>query len=128
MLPAGELEPPPSLKPSPRPNCKPKTRHIPIHARAYSAEALNQKYVVPQWPLNPSLPSPHDPNFAPGSYENAVAGDRFPQTAANVTMETCFQTSNGCMQCHYHAAAYGVDYSSILYNRVSKAHQAAQLC
>ena len=110
------------------------TRALPIPSTpvGYSTQDLNQKYqallagtvwenyelVVTQWPLSPSLPSPYDPSFNPGNYEDSLAGDPFPQTAANVTMETYFQTTNSCMQCHYHAAAYGVDYSWILYNRV----------
>lgn len=113
------------------------TRAVPIpdtpsNPPGYSTQELNQKYrallkgtvwenyrlIVTQWPLNPSLPSPYDPDFSPAIYQNALAGDPFPQDAANVTMETYYQTSSSCMQCHYHAAAYGVDYSWILYDRV----------
>ena len=113
------------------------TRAVPIPTTpsdppGYSTQALNKKYrallkgtvwenyrlVVTQWPLDPSLRSPYDPDFNPGNYENSLAGDPFPQRAANVTMETYFQTESSCMECHYHAAAYGVDYSWILYDRV----------
>jgi hypothetical protein len=114
------------------------TRALPIPSspadpEGYSTQDLNLKYqellagtvwenyelVGTQWPLNPSLRSPYDPDFIPDSeYASELAGNPFPQFVSNVSMETYFQTDNSCMQCHYHAAAYGVDYSWILYDRV----------
>lgn len=116
------------------------TRAVPIpttpnNPPGYSTQELNEKYrallkgtvwenyqlIVTQWPLNPSLPSPYNPQFDPENYQDNFAGDPFPQRAANVTMETYFQTTSSCMECHYHAAAYGVDYSWILFDRVINA-------
>jgi len=114
------------------------TRALPIPSTpddpsGYSTQALNVRYqellagtvwenyelIATQWPLNPSESSPYDPGFVPDDdYAPVLAGDPFPQFVANVSMETYFQTDNSCMQCHYHAAAYGVDYSWILYDRV----------
>ena len=106
----------------------PTTPNVP---EGYSTSELNKKYqellagtvfanyelVGTQWPTNPSLNSPYDVDFDPADYEGSLAGDPFPGRLANVTMETYFQT-NSCMKCHYHAAAYGVDYSWIVANRV----------
>lgn len=52
------------------------------------------RLVVTQWSLNPGLPSPFDPDFTPAMYQNTLAGDPCPQSAANVTMETYYQTSS----------------------------------
>ena len=105
----------------------------PNKPKGYSTAALNKKYqkllegtvwanyelVGTQWPTDPSQKSPYDPDFDPATYDDHkdFAGNPFPDHLANVTMETYFQT-NSCMQCHYHAAAYGVDYSWIVANRV----------
>ena len=113
------------------------TRAVPIpttpnNPPGYSTQELNQQYrallkgtvwenyqlIVTQWPLDSSLPSPYNPQFNPENYDDTFAGDPFPDYAANVTMETYFQKSSSCMECHYHAAAYGVDYSWILFDRV----------
>ena len=113
------------------------TRAVPIpttpnNPSGYSTQELNQQYrallkgtvwenyqlIVTQWPLDSSLPSPYNPQFNPENYDDTFAGDPFPDYAANVTMETYFQKSSSCMECHYHAAAYGVDYSWILFDRV----------
>jgi hypothetical protein len=117
------------------------TRALPIPSTpvvdgGYSTQDLNLKYrallagtvwenyelVVTQWPLDPSLRTPYDPDFIPPSFQPSFAGDPFPEVAANTTMETYFQTNDSCLECHYHAAAFGVDYSWILYDRVMKAH------
>ncbi|MEP3654197.1 MAG: hypothetical protein ABJO36_04805 [Litorimonas sp.] len=104
----------------------------PAQPAGYSTQALNTKYqklvggtvwenyelVSTQWPTNPELPSPYDPTFDPDpDYKPELAGNPFPEFSANLTMETYFQ-KNSCMQCHYHAAAYGTDYSWIMVNRV----------
>ncbi len=114
------------------------TRALPIPSTpndppGYSTQALNVRYqellagtvwenyelIATQWALNPGERSPYDPGFVPDDdYAPVLAGDPFPQFVANVSMETYFQTNNSCMQCHYHAAAYGVDYSWTLYDRV----------
>lgn len=106
----------------------------PVNPFGYSTAALNKKYqkllgdtvwknyelIGTQWPTNPALPSPYNPAFMPETqYKPDLAGDPFPKHVANVTMETYFQ-DNSCMQCHYHAAAFGTDYSWVIYNRVLK--------
>ena len=107
---------------------------IPTTPSGFSTAELNAKYksllagtvwenyelIGTQWPTDPDLKSPYDPEFEPKTYyTGTLAGDPFPDKLANITMETYFQT-NSCMQCHYHAAAYGVDYSWIVANRVLK--------
>lgn len=111
------------------------TRALPIPSTPanYSTQDLNLEYrkllegtvwenyqlIATQWPRYRDERSPYNPTFNPDlDYVPSVAGDPFPKFVANVSMETYFQTNNSCLQCHYHAAAYGVDYSWIMYDRV----------
>lgn len=106
--------------------------NTPNNPAGYSTQDLNKKYqslvagtvwehyelISTQWPTNTKLPSPYNPDFDPPTdYEPKLAGYPFPKHSANVTMETYFQ-KNSCMQCHYHAAAFGADYSWVMVNRV----------
>ncbi len=83
--------------------------------------------IVCQWPSAPG-PTPYNPGFDPATYNPKLAGVPVPRFVANTTMETYFQgndpdvscecnTSNSCMQCHYHAAALGTDYAWAVFNR-----------
>jgi hypothetical protein len=88
----------------------------------------NYELIVNQWPTSPQSPSRFRPKFDPRNYKPEMAGDPFPRFVANTTMETYFQgndpevkkagnTSNSCLQCHFHAQANGCDFSWALYNR-----------
>jgi hypothetical protein len=80
----------------------------------------NYELIVNNWPTATSkqaLPQPPEVRtFDPNTYKAKMAGDPVPAFVANTTMETYFQ-QHSCIQCHYHAATNGTDFSWAVFNR-----------
>ncbi|MDP6958658.1 MAG: hypothetical protein QF645_07585, partial [Planctomycetota bacterium] len=112
------------------------TRLVPIPSTprdpaGYSTADLNHRYrkllrgtvweyyelVGTQWSLQPEQYTAYNPEYNYRNYTEDLAGTPFPSQLSNTTMETYIQTRSSCIQCHYHAAALGSDFSWIMPKR-----------